>query len=646
MVLKIFFLSLCFLCLLSSGALAQENLNFDLGEIVVRKDKQAVFGTAPTAEISAQDIEIKNAQTVDEALDFIPGVGLTVGQKNEPYVMIRGFNQDKVLILLDGIPIASPYYGYVDLNQIPIESIAKIKVIKGLVSPLYGANAMGGVINIVTKKPGKKPYLEISSGFSDHSTQHYILNYSARTEDLSLWLSGSHRESDGFRLSREFQAKQNENGGFRENSFYEKDSFSFKLSFDKNDDHNLTAFFNYFDNEKGIPPHVFDNNPRYWRFTQWKRWMIALANESKITDNLSVKGRVFYDKYDNTLKSYDDSSYTTQSKASSWTSTYDEYAAGTSIYLDFNPENIHYFKGAFNFKNDVHKEQDDTGQPWETYEIHTYSFGLEDEIVLNKKFSLSIGASYDLFDQIKTYTEQKGSDIDSLNPIFMVNYSLTPETLIYSSASRRTRFPTMHQLYSATSGNPSLKEQRNINFDLGINHDFKDLATVQLNYFYNNVKDLIDRASKNDQFLNISKAIFEGIEANVQTKIGKYLSGRLSYTYLDARDKNPSLFARTEKELPNIPKHKADFELKYLSDFGLTYSLLGSYSGQRYFYDKFNEQHKLGGYFVWNTKISQEFLENWEASIYIENIFDRNYQEEEGYPQPGRTFLFSIKGIF
>ena len=646
MFLKKLILTSYFFLFFLPSLLAEEVPAFDLGKIVVAKDEEAIFGVPSTVGVKAEDIENRNSQTVDEALDFIPGVRVTVGQKNEPYVMLRGFNQDDALILLDGIPIASPYYGYVDLNQIPVENIAEIKVVKGVASALYGANTMGGVINIITKKPKELPYLELNTGHADNDTHYYTLNYGIKTEqDFSFWISGGYRESDGFELSEDFAAQRNEDGQRRENSFYEKSSVSLKLGWEK-EKYNLIAFYNYIDNEKGIPPHVSSSNPRYWRFTQWERWMAALAGEYEIANNFSIKGRIFYDKYDNTLKSYDDASYTTQFNNSSWRSIYDEHSVGGSIYLFFHPDDIHFLKGAVNFKKDVHKEQDDLDEPWEDYAIRTYSFGLEDEITLSEKLLLSAGISYDLFDQIKTYTAATGDNVDSFNPFLQINYSLTPETLFYCLASKRTHFPTINQLYNNTSGNPDLKVQRNINGELGVKHDFKQIATVELNYFYNHLKDLIDRASRNDPFLNTSRAVFKGAEANMHTKIGKRFSGRLGYTYLDARDKSPGLLGRTEEELQYVPKHKTDFELKIIADFGLAFNLLGSYIGKRYYYNSNNEQHKLGGYFVGNAKVSQVFFKNWEGAIFIENIFDRNYQEEEGYPQPGRNFLFSIKGVF
>jgi len=626
--------------------LAEEVSAFDLGEIIVTKGTGATSGTPSRTEISSEDIERRNAQSVDKALDFVPGVRLTVGQKNEPYVMIRGFDQDKALVLLDGIPIASPYYGFVDLDQIPTENISKIKVIKGVVSPLYGANAMGGVVNIVSKEPTEKPYLELQSGLSANNTQFHTLSCSAKTKITSFWLSGGYRESDGFELSRGFEAVRNEDGNRRENSDYTKNSVSLKVGLEKYEKFNMTSFFNYIDNEKGIPPHASGNNPRFWRFTEWKRWMAALAGELELSEDFLIKGRVFYDKYDNTIKAFDDAGYNTQSAGSSWISIYDEYAIGASMYFDLDNSDINSFKGAINFKKDVHKEQDDTGDPWEEYEIRTYSFGLEDELRLGEKLSLIAGASLDYFDQIRTYTNQTGDSIETFNPIFTLNYYLKPETLLYASASKRTRFPTINHLYSNTSGNPNLNEQRNINFEAGTRHVVKDVATVEFSYFYNRVKDLIDRASKNDPFLNISRAIFSGAEAHINANIGKFLLTRASYTYLYARDRNPEVLGRSEEELSYVPAHKADFEAGFTTDFKLSCSLLGSYNGKRYYYDSSNNQHTLGSYFVWNAKIAQGFHKNWEGSVFIENIFDENYQEEEGYPQPGRNFLFNLKATF
>jgi len=204
----------------------------------------------------------------------------------------------------------------------------------------------------------------------------------------------------------------------------------------------------------------------------------------------------------------------------------------------------------------------------------------------------------------------------------------------------------MNNLFSSASGNPDLNEQRNINFEGGMNCRPSPEVEIDLSGFYNDVRDLIDRASRNDPYLNISKAVFAGCEADIKVSIWKYLRGRLSHTYLYARDKNPEALGRSGEELSYVPTHKTDLELGFTSPFGLSGSLFGSFNGKRYYYDSGNNQQALGSYFLWNLKVSQKLLEHWKASVSLENIFDRDYEEEEGYPQPGRSFLFSLTGRF
>ncbi|MFC1589964.1 TonB-dependent receptor plug domain-containing protein [Candidatus Omnitrophota bacterium] len=635
------------LLLVPAFAFAEYSDTFDLGEIVVSSYEEPSVKVPSTEEVTSAGIEERSAQSIDESLDFVPGVRLTIGQKREPYVTMRGFNQDKILILLDGIPIASPYFGYVDLDQIPAENVSRIKAVKNAASSLYGANTMGGVINIVTKKPAEKPLLEASSSLGPRGTLYNTISWAVKSKGIGLMFSGSRRESDGYDLSEKYETRPNQGSGLRDNSFFEKNAASIKLSAEHDDIAETTAFFNFIDNKKGIPPHGSTRGPRYWRFTQWRRWMAALASKLEIiTGKVSAKGRVFFDKYDNTLESYDNPSYTVQDTNASWISVYDEYAFGASAYLFFRANDAHYFKGAFNFKNDVHKEQDDELEPWELYEIRTYSFGLEDEIQLVDKLTLSAGASYDILNKVKAYGIERGSDIGSFNPFILVNLSLTPDALIYSSVSKRTRFPTMNQLYSETSGNPGLKEQENINYEIGMKHGFWDLADVKVCYFYNNVKNLIDRSSRDAQYLNTSRAVFQGVEAAASAKLCKYLSGKAGYTLVDARDKNPGIYGRSDEEIQYVARHKADFELECITDIGFSCSAFGSYSGRRSYYDRNNNQNAMGGYFVCNAKASQKLFEHCEGSISVENIFDRDYQEEEGYPQAGRTYLFTLKATF
>jgi len=131
---------------------------YDLGEVVVSGEKPAaVTKTAVTNEITAEQIQATNSRTVAEALSHAPGVWASTGRKNEAQITLRGFNQTRILVLIDGVPYYETKYRKLDLNQLPTDNIAKIVVTKGAASVLYGANAMGGVVNIITKKATTKP---------------------------------------------------------------------------------------------------------------------------------------------------------------------------------------------------------------------------------------------------------------------------------------------------------------------------------------------------------------------------------------------------------------------------------------------------------------------------------------------------------
>ena len=119
-----------------TGALSAEEdyKTYTLGEILVLAERAGVKSIAINQEITAENIEATNSRTVAEALQYIPGVQVTMGRKSEASISIHGFSQDKALILIDGVPYYETKYGKFDMNQLSIENVARIDVIKG-VSP-------------------------------------------------------------------------------------------------------------------------------------------------------------------------------------------------------------------------------------------------------------------------------------------------------------------------------------------------------------------------------------------------------------------------------------------------------------------------------------------------------------------------------
>jgi outer membrane receptor for ferrienterochelin and colicin len=126
---------------------------FYLGEIVVEGKAETITKVATVDSVNKEKIELTTSLNVSDALNTAPGVTISVGTKNEKNINIRGFGQRYISVFYDGIPISIPNDGYVDTGKFPTGNISKITITKGISSVFKGPNTMGGVVNIVSKKP-------------------------------------------------------------------------------------------------------------------------------------------------------------------------------------------------------------------------------------------------------------------------------------------------------------------------------------------------------------------------------------------------------------------------------------------------------------------------------------------------------------
>ncbi len=160
---------------------------------------------AITNEITAEQIKATHSTNVAEALAHVPGVRVSTGKKNQPDVQIQGFDQDRILVLIDGVPYYEQNYHKLDLSSIPTDNIAKIVVTKGAPSVIYGAGAMGGVINIITKKATTKLAASATFEMGENDTNRESFSTGWKKGIFSYWLNYTHEETAGWRLSDDFK---------------------------------------------------------------------------------------------------------------------------------------------------------------------------------------------------------------------------------------------------------------------------------------------------------------------------------------------------------------------------------------------------------------------------------------------------------
>jgi outer membrane receptor protein involved in Fe transport len=673
---------------------------YDLGEVVVSGDREEQETPSTITIVTAEEIEQKNAQNLGEALTFLPGVQFRQSRsKNEFYITMRGFEQQSILILLDGVPIYQPYEGLVNLADIPVHNIAEIKLVKGNVSTLYGPNSMGGIINVITKKGTEKPSLAASYQFADYNTHHLQASHGWKIGKLSYFLGASHKESDGYRLARTFQLSREvldsmaiaptnpptlpntpikPDSGRRENSDYDRDSFTFTGSYEINANNSLGLSFEYYDNEYGIPPGPiyretkkgFFYFPRYWRFTDWERYVVNVTGESRILPELRVKARVFYDSFDSTLNAYDDDRYSTQNRIGgppSGKSPYDDYSVGGNLYTFWTGIPGNEVRFGFTFKQDIHRESFNDG-PEDRLVSDTYSIALEDEVQLTKELTAVAGVSYDIFDKRKREQEGKpsyaGSDIYTLNPMAGLTYQHSDTLKFFGSAGKKVRFPTMRNLYASgvigPIGDPDLDEEQSYNYELGTIWMAAETVSIEASLFYSEIKDLINFDNQIGRFEQYDKVTLAGAELALASQLTPSLYGRIAYSFLDAQNhstvtvKNefhPSLVYEPE-ELPYRPEHKIDLDLSQIFSFGLRVNLNTSYVSERTYYNHADpqnnktlvaEQEDLSDYFLLNLKLSQKILKNYYLYVFAQNLLDEVYQDLFQFASPGRTIWAGVK---
>lgn len=676
-----------------------------LGEIIVTGVKDEKNSPTTIVEVSGTEIEQYHATNLGEALTLLPGIYFRQGRvKQESYVSLRGFEQDKVLILLDGIPIYQPYEGLVNLADIPTQNIAKIKIIKGLASSLYGPNTMGGVINVITKKGGINPEASITYQVSDYNTHHIEGTYGQRVGDISYYFGISHKESDGFPLADDFTLPDEilsamatapspiphtpvkPDSGLRDNTDYQRTAVTFTGNWDMSKHNTLGLSVEYYNNEYGIPPAAIYREtrkaggtahwyPRYWRFDDWERYMLNVTEEFRIFKALTIKARFFYDDYQSKLNAYDNNNYNTQLRtagAPSFDSEYDDYNTGLNLYCFWDGIEKHHIRMGYSFKRDVHESQfkfNLSPPEGEKFVTHTYSAALEDHIYIGDRIILTIGASYDTFEQVKrrqSSGSNKGGDIYSFNPQTGLRYELSENAELYTSVGKKIRFPTMRNLYAngviGPQGNPNLKEEKTINYELGGHWRFNNRIMFESALFYSDIDNLILFDNQIGRFEQWDSAAIHGAEISILANITASLTGRLSYTYLVADNDDSIVTIELEHlendliyrpdEIPYRPKHKIDLDITQSFGPDLEIHVNGSFvSDQKFYYHAdptdnrqlIAEKRSLDDFLLLNAKVTYDFNKHYQIFGAVENLLNEDYQELYLSPAPGIRGWIGLK---
>jgi outer membrane receptor protein involved in Fe transport len=587
-------------------------------EIVVEAQLPKELPISTTSSIKRKKIESLLARDLSEIISYTSGTFVSTGSKSEFRIKIRGFESQRITLLYDGIPVYEPFFNSFDLKTITAEEVSNIKVVKGASSVLYGPNALGGVVNIITRRPDP-PSFALKTLFDSNST--FSISSSGAVRWKNLFFSGfaSFDQSDGFKW------KADAENTLRENSDYERQNITGKVYFYPGGNSEVLLEAGYFSSEFGIPYATEHYTPRYWRFKNWDRFQLNLGGIFPFLKNGNFKLRGYYVRHDNVLDSYLDADLSELQ----WESAYKNVSSGAFLlgslpYLSRSELNF-----SLNFRDDRVRIQDDVGEEWQDYEHRTFSAGLESYFGLSPKWKLVTGAS---LDHLRKYS---GEHKTTLNPIAGIKFNPSDFMDIHATFSQKSRFPSMKSLYSTSAGNPDLRDERGTSYEVGLRYEKKFLLAGAV--FYNRIRDLINPVRLPDGSqtnLNVGRAHIIGFELEFQKTL-RWLDLSLSYTFLDGENEDE------RRSLDLVPGSQLNFVFSLNGEKGIQFTMwgLGVSASELRIVDK---TVRVPAYFVLNATLSKEFSP-FTVFLKAENLFNTFYVTEPGYPMKGRTISAGVK---
>lgn len=612
---------------------------FTLDQIVVtatRMEKKLVDTGANVSVVTSEEFEKKNYQTVTEALENVPGVLVkrNGGEWSNSYIYLNG--DDRVLVLVDGRRLnqekgMNSGRGGLDFMHLPApEIIERIEIVKGGGSALYGSDAVGGVINIITKRANKTTG-KINVNTGSWGTQNYRGMVSFKKGKTGVTVTGSKQKQD-YTKYRDAATGSTDRWP---NSSSKTVTATVKIEQEIGNDQLATLYFDHSnrkaDQPGGIPAYYYFS-PSAWsheinnNFSGKYEWGLKSGNLGYLQ---FYRNHYSGDFFDGVL------------------SRYYETKDGIDIKQKFKINNTNDLVAGFDWKR---SKVNNLTAYTEEKKLTTYAFYLEDNLRFADTWSLTGGLRYDHHN----YFGHKTTGTISLNKKF------NEDAHAFISWGQVFNAPQGNDLFYYTDswgmkmlGNPNLKPESGYVWTAGYDGKISNQTTLGINAFYSDLKDAIKWAPVDPTYMtswdwtvkNVAKQKKRGMEINIRHKFNDDLTLRASYTHtkVEENNNNGAGFVRDANIMPNHYLLGVDYS-KGKFDSALDCRIgsggdLANYYGSHYF----------------TMDLSMQYSPEKSYKIYFKgyNLTNTSYAERAGltgrsytYPMGSRMFLIGAEYSF
>lgn len=561
---------------------------------------------APVSVLTRDDLEALQAKSLVDALKTLPSIeiGQTGGRGQQASIFLRGTNSSHVLVLVDGVRLPRTMMGTVDFNMLPLNSVERIEVIRGSGATVYGSDAIGGVINIITRNKGESKRFSIGAGSNDY-VQSSIGITTQVTDSLSLQLDGGWENTDGYNVRPDLTPPGTKHG-------FEGKNASGRLSYQPNENWESNLIGRWFQNEVeydgwGIKKRSWVESSSLgadsaYRDGNWNTLIRLELGEQSNYDYLDGAPKTAADLTSKIRQVYGSvSSRYAFSKQFTLTggvdATWEEYLDGNFISASAIDDNPRRNLGAFALAN------------WQ----------------VNDAILLEGSVRHD-------DNQQFGGQNTGL---LALGWTISPDYRLFTSYGTAFKAPGFDKLYG-TGGNTSLAPEKAENIELGLEGTTYNVGW-SINGYINQIDNLIVYTGNwpNGTNENVEEAKIRGVEIVADFDLGPV------YNQIALDLKDPKDVSKDEQLA-----RRAKQTLKWRTSVWLGDVLLGTqylYQGER---PDYSGGDILKSYSVWDVTAQYDINQNVTLSGKVSNLFDKEYETAGDFPAPERAFYLNLDFLF
>ncbi|MHA4869435.1 TonB-dependent receptor domain-containing protein [Duganella sp. PWIR1] len=561
-----------------------------------------------TVTIAAEQISESGAVSIVDLLQRQRGIEIARngGAGTSSSVYLRGSNSNQTLVLVDGARIGSSTTGAASWSAIPLTAIDHIEIVYGPLSSLYGADAIGGVIQIFTKKGKGAPSVSAFVGYGSDKTREADATVSGATggeHSFSYAVSAGKEKSDGFSATRPGSASYN-----ADRDGYDKDNASGQFSLQLAPGYEAGALFLYskLDSQYDGGASAFD-----------------VRSTNKL-QTAAVYGKARFVQGVDTLLQYSQSKDNSQN----WSSA-SSYSRIDSKQTDITLQNdVRIGEDVLQVLYD-HREE----------EVDTNGFKLDDPTRTTNSWAASYNARRGASLLNAAVRRDKSVYGGKTTGSVGLGYDFTSQLRATASYGTSFRAPTYNELYYPGYGNAANKPEVGKNAEIGVRWD-DGVNALSASYYHNKLTDLLVNTTPCPYpgysfgcAYNVSKALLEGVTIAGATKLaGVNLTASIDLQDPQDETANKRL-ARRSKKHGNVT---ADYSIR---SFKLGAEL--TFSGDRF--DDAANKNRLGGYGLVNLYATYAISSDWSALVRWNNIADKQYDLARNYATPGSNVFAGIR---